>query len=170
MPVPTGSFDFAFSNSLFTHLLPGDAVHYLTEISRALKKGGRALNTMFLLNDDSEKALADPSSPHGATFPFAGDARVRDPADPERWIAFDERAIMKAHESAGLSVTFVRYGRWCGRTRYGPGFGSKDIVVAGRTQSHPVSARLRATGGLLAFRLPKPLRRALSSLSRGGRA
>jgi len=46
-PCEDHSIDFAFSNSVFTHLLPSDAAHYLMELGRVLKPGGRTLNTIF---------------------------------------------------------------------------------------------------------------------------
>ena len=52
-PFPSASFDFVFSNSLFTHLMPDIAENYLLEIGRVLRPRGRAFNTMFLLNPDS---------------------------------------------------------------------------------------------------------------------
>ncbi len=52
-PFDDASIDFQFSNSLFTHMLASDTAHYFSEISRVLKPGGIALNTMFLLNDES---------------------------------------------------------------------------------------------------------------------
>ena len=48
-PVADSDVDVAFATSVFTHLLPADAGHYLKEIGRSLKPGGRALITAFLM-------------------------------------------------------------------------------------------------------------------------
>ena len=49
-PYPDAAFDFVFATSVFTHLLPADAAHYLAELGRVLRPGGRGLATVFLLN------------------------------------------------------------------------------------------------------------------------
>ena len=78
-PFSAASFDFVFSNSLFTHLLPEVAENYLTEIGRLLRPGGRTLNTLFLLNPESLALLDSGASPQGTTHdvwrrPGAGEA------------------------------------------------------------------------------------------------
>jgi len=42
-PVADRSFDIAIAASLFTHLLEADAAHYLSELSRVLVPGGKAV-------------------------------------------------------------------------------------------------------------------------------
>jgi SAM-dependent methyltransferase len=103
-PFKRKSFDFVFSNSLFTHLVPDDAEQYLMEIGRVLRPGGRTMNTMFLLNDESLAALDAPDSRQGPTREFGGGiARVKDLENPEAWIAFDERFIRCLHKRGGAS-------------------------------------------------------------------
>jgi SAM-dependent methyltransferase len=43
LPIESGTIDYAFAASLFTHLLEPDAKHYLAELSRVLRKDGKAL-------------------------------------------------------------------------------------------------------------------------------
>jgi ubiquinone/menaquinone biosynthesis C-methylase UbiE len=133
-PFRSASFDFAFSNSLFTHLKPEIAENYLLEIGRVLRPKGRAFNTMFLLNDDSVALLDANSSTHEKTYPFGdGRARVKQPERPQGWIAHQEGFIRSVHERAHLEIEPpIRYGAWPGREPTGPGFGEKDIVVAVR--------------------------------------
>jgi ubiquinone/menaquinone biosynthesis C-methylase UbiE len=133
-PFRSASFDFAFSNSLFTHLMPEIAENYLLEIGRVLRPKGRAFNTMFLLNDDSVALLDSDSSTHEKTYPFGdGRARVKHPDRPQGWIAHQEGFIRGVHERAHLEIEPpIRYGAWPGREPTGPGFGEKDIVVAVR--------------------------------------
>jgi SAM-dependent methyltransferase len=57
-PYRAEQFDLVFLYSVFTHLLPEDLEHYLSEIGRVLKEGGRVLATFFLLNDASLSRLA----------------------------------------------------------------------------------------------------------------
>lgn len=136
IPVASGTVDFVFSNSLFTHLCPEDADHYLAEIGRVLRRGGRTLNTMYLLNAESHELLAAPESRQGKTFPYVGSSLVKHPDDPARWIAHDQASVFAAHEGAGMELESVHYGRWCGRTSHGKAFGDKDHVVAVRSDRH----------------------------------
>jgi SAM-dependent methyltransferase len=131
-PFADGSFDFVFSNSLFTHLVPADFENYLGEIARVLVPGGRTLNTMFLLNAAAFEGLAAGRSrqelPHSIE---GGIARVKRLDRPEAVIAFEEGFAREAHARAGLGIEEpVRYGAWSGRQASGQGFGNKDIVVA----------------------------------------
>jgi SAM-dependent methyltransferase len=129
-PFDDASFDFAFSNSLFTHLLPGDTRHYISEIGRVLKPGGRTLNTIFLLNDEANALLAGDNPAHEVPYEVDGVARVKDPKRPEAWIAVEEDFVRDAHRLAGLRIEEIRYGAWPGRDSPGVGFGKKDGVVA----------------------------------------
>jgi SAM-dependent methyltransferase len=129
-PFEDDGFDFVFSNSLFTHLVPDDARNYFAEIGRVLRPGGRTLNTMFLLNPESLSLMDRQDAPNRAPHQFGSLARVKNPEKPEAWIALDERFVRDAHAEAGLRIAEVRYGAWSGRDSSGPGFGKKDIVVA----------------------------------------
>jgi SAM-dependent methyltransferase len=135
-PFADDSFDFVFSNSLFTHLTPEDFENYLLEIGRVLAPGGRTLNTIFLLNTESLRGIEAGVSRQELPHEIAGGiARVKRLDRPEAVIAFDESFARRAHANAGLSIEEpVRYGAWSGRERSGPGFGNKDIVVAIREQ------------------------------------
>jgi SAM-dependent methyltransferase len=131
-PFEDERFDFVFSNSLFTHLLPTLAHNYIHEIGRVLRPGGRTINTIFLLNGDSLPRVVDSASPHGRLHRFEGSALVKKLDKPERWIAHDEDLIRRAHADAALAIEDIRYGSWPGREATGPGFGAKDIIVASR--------------------------------------
>jgi SAM-dependent methyltransferase len=129
-PFDADAFDFVFSNSLFTHLVPDDARNYFHEIGRVLKPGGRTVNTIFLLNEESLPLVDSGESRQGVLHQFGDLARVKRPNRPEAWIALDEAFIRQAHKEAGLGIQEVRYGAWSGREASGPGLGKKDIIVA----------------------------------------
>jgi SAM-dependent methyltransferase len=131
-PFDDDAFDFVFSNSLFTHLVPDDARNYFHEIGRVLKPGGRTVNTIFLLNEESLPLIESGESPQGVLHEFGDLARVKRPNRPEAWIALDEDFVRQAHNEAGLGIEAVRYGAWSGRAASGPGLGKKDIIVAQR--------------------------------------
>jgi SAM-dependent methyltransferase len=129
-PFDDRSFDFVFSNSLFTHLVPDDARNYFREIGRVLKPGGRTVNTIFLLNEESLAQVEGGESPQGPLHAFGDLALVKRPKQPEAWIALDEEFVRGAHDEAGLGIEQVRYGAWSGRKASGPSLGKKDIILA----------------------------------------
>jgi SAM-dependent methyltransferase len=129
-PFEDDEFDFVFSNSLFTHLVPDDARNYFREIGRVLKPGGRTMNTIFLLNQESLALVRAGESQQGVLHELGDLALVKHPQRPEAWIALDEEFVRTAHEEAGLGIEQVRYGAWSGREPSGPGLGKKDTIVA----------------------------------------
>lgn len=129
-PFDDHSFDFVFSNSLFTHLVPDDARNYFHEIGRVLKPGGRTVNTIFLLNQESLVQVQGGGSRQGVLHEFGDLALVKRPKRPEAWIALDEEFVRQAHDEAGLGIEQVRYGAWSGRKASGPSLGMKDLIVA----------------------------------------
>jgi SAM-dependent methyltransferase len=138
-PFDDDAFDFVFSNSLFTHLVPDDARNYFHEIGRVLKPGARTVNTIFLLNEVSLPLVESEDSGEVVLHPFGDLARVKRPERPEAFIALDEDFVRQAHDEAGLRIEGVRYGAWSGREaawsgreESGPDFGRKDIIVASK--------------------------------------
>lgn len=125
-PYSDNTFDFAFLTSVFTHLMPPDAAHYLRELGRVLKPGGRSLATFFLLNPESN-ALVDAGK---SLFPLhlqEGWCRVQNREVPEMCLALDESFVENAVRDAGLAMDRpIRYGSWCGRS---PFFDFQDIVI-----------------------------------------
>jgi len=128
-PYPDAAFDFAFLGSVCTHLRPADAAHYLREVGRVLRPGGRAVVSFYLLTPESARGVEAGTSflpflhPHGP-----GGSRVIDPANPERAIAHREDAARSWCAAAGLWVEGpVRYGGWWDGTAHG-----QDVVTAVR--------------------------------------
>lgn len=129
-PFDDRSFDFVFLTSVFTHLLPADAAHYLAEIGRVLRPGGRVLGTWFVLNPESTQLMASSPRALNLAHPYGsdGDAQTVDKDIPESAIGFSEASLRRMHQAAGLQVaTPIRFGSWCGRTDF---VSYQDIVVA----------------------------------------
>ena len=110
-PWPAESFDLTLSISLFTHLLPDALRHYLREIRRTLRPGGRLFSTFFLLDARGKEAVAS-----GFTYPtFTAPIEhglVHDPLVPEDGVAFEPEWVFATFEEAGLAVTGVHAGSW----------------------------------------------------------
>jgi SAM-dependent methyltransferase len=145
------SFDFVFSNSLFTHLLPEATINYFCEISRVLKSDGRTLNSVFLLNQHS-RALLDAGICPVSLPNHMAVCRTKDAVMPEAFVAYEEGFLVKVHQEAGLQLLGpIRYGAWCGRSSQDEGFGGKDLVTAIKVKSAP--DRHEADDGNLLARL-----------------
>jgi SAM-dependent methyltransferase len=125
-PYPDGAFDLVFATSVFTHLVAGDALHYLDEVARVLAPGGRTLLTFFVLDDTSRALIAAGRS----TLAFAAldeHSAVVDRDLAEEAIAYDAAWLTDALHTRGLREAQIHPGSWSGRE---PATSYQDIVVA----------------------------------------
>jgi SAM-dependent methyltransferase len=122
-PYDDAAFDLVIATSLFTHLLPGAAEHYLAEAVRVLAPGGRLLSTWLLFS--SRRPVPAGFAPLTAEDPAVA---VADPAVPEDAVAYDEGWLTARLGAAGLSLHALAHGTWSGLE----GRSLQDIVVAHR--------------------------------------
>ena len=123
-PYGDGAFDLVIATSLFTHLLPAAAEHYLAEAARVLAPGGRLLSTWLLFSAGRPAArgvrAADRRGPRGRGRPIRRSPRPPSPTtragSPSGWTA------------RGLSRHALAHGTWSGLE----GRSLQDIVVAHR--------------------------------------
>jgi SAM-dependent methyltransferase len=122
LPCSDGEVDAVVSMAVFTHLLPENVDRYVSEITRVLRPGGRALLSCYLL-DHYDPDAARPPRYSGTQFAFdhavAGDAEVRTscPEQPEAMTAFTERFLLDAARRHGLHpVVPALPGSWSGAT------------------------------------------------------
>jgi len=130
-PHPDDSFDITVLASVFTHMLPDDFEHYVEEIARLLKPGGRCYASFSLIDMESRRAMEAGRSTLRFK-PHIGPAWVVDSKVPELAVGYDEEAVRGMYERHGFSVQ-IHYGSWSGRfpTEAQPPF-SQDVVVATR--------------------------------------
>jgi SAM-dependent methyltransferase len=129
-PFPDATFDLVVLGSVFTHMRPPDVAHYMEEIGRVLKPGGRCLITYFLLNDESRRLLHSGRSSLEFTHDF-GDFLSTSKTTPEVAVCMYEPAVRQLYEKNGLMVHEpINYGSWCGRQQF---LSFQDIIVAHRT-------------------------------------
>lgn len=121
-PYADNSFDFVFATSVFTHLLPGDATHYLAEIERVLAPNGAVFLTWFVLNEDRQKRMkterANANFAHAykdTDFCFYSHAN-----NPEAEMAYTQEWLESQLENHQLHT-----GTWCGAD----GVSYQDIVI-----------------------------------------
>lgn len=128
-PFAPESFTFAIATSLFTHVFPATAENYIRETSRVLKPGARFFSTWFLLDEESERALASGSSLFRFPHRFAQHAQAA-LHSPEQAIAFPRGYILPVFEAHGFTVESVYRGDWIGNRT---GIESmQDVIVAVR--------------------------------------
>lgn len=121
-PFDDGSFTFVVLGSVFTHMLPADVAHYLAEVSRVLRVGGRCLISYFLLNDESRTGAStlnfiDTGAGYATTSPDIA----------ETAIAFEQEFVESLYRKAGLTIVQCEYGSWCGRRS---ALSYQDLIVA----------------------------------------
>jgi len=128
-PYEDASFDVAIVKSVFTHIRRPEVEHYLSEIARVLKPGGRCLATYLLLNEDASRQMAAGVSVydlrHSVEGAYAVDRRL-----PEYTLAYEEPRVRELYRRARLTVVEpIRYGSWCGRREF---LSFQDVVVAAK--------------------------------------
>jgi SAM-dependent methyltransferase len=127
-PYDDASFDVVILSDVLTHLLEDAADHHLAEAARVLRPGGRALLTLFLLDDASRAAIAEGLS--GLDFlEFDAHVAVVSEDVPEEAVAYDAAWLEERLGAHGLRLADVRAGSWSGRQEH---TGFADLVVARR--------------------------------------
>jgi SAM-dependent methyltransferase len=139
-PYEDEQFDLVFVYSVFTHLLPEDLEHYLAEVTRVLKKGGRMLGTFFILNEAALQELssgleADPEAAHIAKSLLEhdqGEWATGIELAQEWMVAYKPAYVRRLFRRNGLRIDKWVSGGWLDwATGRGP-MGLQDTVVAHR--------------------------------------
>jgi SAM-dependent methyltransferase len=124
-PYADESFDLVFLSSVFTHMLAPDVRHYLDEIHRVLRPGGRCLTSCFLLNEESMPLVRDGKGQIPLVHP-AEECFVKDPNLPEDAVGFEECNLIEWIEGRDFIVKGTYYGSWCDRPKF---TSFQDILV-----------------------------------------
>jgi len=129
-PYQDETFSVVFATSVFTHMLPDDMEHYMSEIARVMRKGGRCLISWFLLNEDSLKCVNAGTCSWDFKHDF-GKCRASDQTTPEFGVAYDEEYVLSLYQRNGLRAgQRIRYGSWSWRGKSQDFEPSQDIIVA----------------------------------------
>lgn len=116
-PYKNESFDFVFLGSVFTHIPANEVRHYLKEIYRVLKPGGRCLCTVFLHNEESAALIAEGKSL--ANLVYEIDDYFATSVDmPELFTGFKEEMMLDWIRDRGFTLKGKYYGLWCGRQEF----------------------------------------------------
>ena len=128
-PFPDESFDFAVLGSVFTHMLTEDMEHYLCEVARVLKTGGRCLISFFLLNESSVMLMRANNSTINPNVNL-GSCWVADASDPEAVTGYEEDFIRAVYDRCNLDIKEpIHYGAWCGRDKF---LSYQDLIFASK--------------------------------------
>jgi SAM-dependent methyltransferase len=116
-PVEDASISLIEATSVFTHLIEGQAEHYLDEVARVLTDDGMFLATFFLFDKEIAPFLQDNQN-----------ALYCNPFDPTNAVMFDREWLRVAVSLRGLKIVRavapdVRgFHTWVGIARIGAGF------------------------------------------------
>lgn len=125
-PIKDESQDLVTALSVWTHMSETDAVFYFSEIHRVLKKGGKAIITFFLLDEDYENSLGKRSDEPGRFHFTTQNGWIFDlPAynsenwftlktakHPEDAIAITKEGLRILQEKSGLKLVNYYPGNW----------------------------------------------------------
>jgi SAM-dependent methyltransferase len=131
-PYEDDAFDFAVVASVFTHLVPAELLHYLDELARVVRGGGRVFATYFLLDPEVEAALSEGRAwralPDREGDAELGKYRLADASSPSVAVAYRRDRIEAAHAARGLAIETLWLGAWGGRE--GDGVTAQDVTVS----------------------------------------
>ena len=131
-PYPDEHFDVVLLASVFTHLLDDEVDHYLAEISRVLKPGGRCLATYFIMNAQVE-ALVQQGRAEVKLACRQGAYVTVDARSPRAAVGFAEDWIRQAHSRHRVPLEEpIHWGSWPGRSRF---LSSQDVVIGRKEQA-----------------------------------
>ena len=128
-PFSDEEFDIVILISVFTHMLPPDVEHYISEISRVLRPGANCIFSAFLLDDQARARMASGQTAYNFDYELPGCWTV-DPVTPETTIAYEESAIISLLLRHSLVPEPTHFGAWSGRSDY---LDYGDIVCATKT-------------------------------------
>jgi SAM-dependent methyltransferase len=117
-PYDDGTIDFAFLVSVFTHMLPDDVAHYLSEISRVLVPGGRCISSFRITDKPKGHRFSD------VCFIYSLDA-------PEWGVYYLEDFVRSAYERNGLAIERIVYAAESGRDDANTQ-SHQDVVIAAK--------------------------------------
>lgn len=124
-PYEDASFSFAIAISVFTHMPREDVKHYLKQIARILRRGGRAFCTAFMMTSEATHALA--TFKRGLTFDhMVGENPTHSLDEPLMAVAQMEGPLRTDIAAAGLIFERFVSGWWSGLPAVGT---QQDIML-----------------------------------------
>ena len=126
LPFEDSSFDIVVLISVFTHMLPTEVDHYLSEIARVLSPGGRCYATYSIITErvktNMTAGIASMNFKHDLGTHWVMNMNV-----PELAVAYEGVYLRALYHNHNLEPEF-HLGRWSD----GLGTGSQDLVISRR--------------------------------------
>lgn len=126
-PYAGGRFDVVVAHSLFPYMKPEEFQHYLAEIARVLKPGGRLLTTFYMLNEETTSSLLSVAPP--LCFGFESGPVVTTQPHRGGLLAYQQAYVQEQMARCGFDCEPVSYGSWRSDS---PGLRSEDRLIATR--------------------------------------
>jgi SAM-dependent methyltransferase len=116
LPFADSSFDVVCLFSVFTHMLIADVEHYLAEISRVLRPGGRLAATFLILNEESRESMQAGNGIYNFTYHEGPQWLLEDGMlARELAVGYEEEYVRSLYARNGLDVSGNYVGSWSGR-------------------------------------------------------
>ena len=125
LPYAENTFDLICAHSLFTHMLPDEMEHYISEFSRVIKPNGAFYASYYLMNDKTTEGVRKET----AAFNFkyrVGECFTFDKETPEEGIAQNESFVKKVYQRHGFKIIEpIHYSNWDKNNRP-----DQDFIIA----------------------------------------
>ena len=108
-PYEDEKFDVVFLPSVFTHMRRDGFEHYLDEIHRVIKPGGRLLSWHFLLENS-----AKPGKFSAEFVPYDDISLIHNKENPDSTVVYDCQYVLKTLERKGFALHARMRGDWDG--------------------------------------------------------
>jgi len=133
LPIENRSVDIIILQSVFTHLLRDDILHYLKEFNRLLKPSGRVYATMFIYND----AILASAKKNNLTIwnlrfdhLYEEGCRINDIKHPTGAVAYTQAVLAQLLQKSGLKLSRpLLKGAWSGY--YAVPDDGQDVAILG---------------------------------------
>lgn len=133
IPLESSTVDVIVAQSVFTHLMRAEIIHYMKEFRRLLKPGGLAFATLFVVNDQIlASARTTNLTQWNLTFDHEIEAgcRINNPQQINEAVAYTAEALDQMMKEAGLRLARpLLKGSWSGYFP-DPEFGQDVAILA----------------------------------------
>lgn len=106
-PYSANTFDVAISISVFTHMIESEMIHYIKEVYKVLKPGGKCFATFFVYDEQTEPSRND--------FQFnysEGNYALMDKRVKSANVAYELYFLLNSIEKIGFDICFLNRGNW----------------------------------------------------------
>lgn len=111
-PIKDESMDIVIMWSVFTHMNLGDIDSYLKEIHRVLKKGGKFIASLNLLNEFILNQIELDKSNLDIKYKVDENSNTLFPEVPEWGFAHNEEKLKMLYWKQGFLIKEIKYGVW----------------------------------------------------------